>query len=146
MGQPGSKKSTLCRKLLDNLPVPFEWVSSDNFVERLGWGDYDTNYPHVIKEASKRAKQDRNRFVCNNQDFIWDQTNLNFTYQFPKHYYRIAVVMPLITWEETQRVNTLRIGKQISQETYWQFKILRIKLDVPKLSMQFNEIIEVEPF
>ena len=84
---------------------------------------YDLAFKHFAKEADK-FKRDTLRYAVEDKaDILWDQTNLNFKYQFPKDYYKIAVVMPYVSWERTEQVNTLRRGKTISKEVWKQFAV-----------------------
>lgn len=76
-----------------------------------------------IKEADKFRRETLSTAITRKEDIIWDQTNLNFKYQFPKEYYKIAVIMPYVTWEHTQKVNKLRLGKTISHEVWSKFAI-----------------------
>jgi len=133
MGQPCSGKSTLACKLGKELP--FCRISSDRYIPE----PYDKFFDSFVPQAQKLARRDLLNAVLDRKDIIWDQTNLNFKYQFPKEYYTIGVIMPYVSWERTEQVNKLRHGKTISKEVWDNFAKAYVSLVVNAL--RFSEVI-----
>ena len=146
MGQPCSGKSTLAAKLVDGLPILY-FTSSDRYIhQKEPWLHYDEKFSKYVNEAQKSLRKDINWFVGNKLDFVWDQTNLNFKYQFPKEYYKIAVIMPYVTWERTKQVNELRKGKTISYEVWDKFSDAYQLIDPTLIAEKFDEVIYAPKF
>lgn len=124
MGQPCSGKSTLADKLRRNMLIYTSYIGTDHYIELIADitdSTYDDTFKECFKEADKAKKESIQYAIKNKLDILWDQTNLNFKYQFPKDYYKIAVIMPYVTWTHTQQVNGLRKGKTISYEVWQKF-------------------------
>lgn len=106
------------------MPIYASYISTDHYIEHIADitdSTYDDTFKEYFKEADKVKKESIQYAIKNKLDILWDQTNLNFKYQFPKDYYKIAVVMPYVTWQRTQQVNELRKGKTISYEVWQKF-------------------------
>lgn len=78
VGLPGLGKSTLINKLFD--VEDYHIYSTDNYIERIA-SEQNTTYSEVflneIKNATKYADENLNTAVLDEQDVIWDQTNLS---------------------------------------------------------------------
>lgn len=117
VGMPGSGKSTIIRKNYPNHTI----VSSDDIIEKLAAEDgksYDEVFKKYIGRASGEMKGVFRDAVKNDENIVWDQTNLSkkkrrgILNQIPKHYRTVAVVFD-IDERERQKRAAQREGKSI---------------------------------
>jgi predicted kinase len=96
IGLPGSGKSTFIRNNFSGYTI----VSSDDIIERRAQEEgktYNEVFQKYIGMASGQMKQEFRQAVENNEDIVWDQTNLTkkkrrgILNQIPDHYYKVAV-------------------------------------------------------
>ena len=97
IGLPGVGKSTFINKNYNNHVI----ISSDNIIEKYAKEEgktYSDVFHNYIGRATSEMKEDFQRAIENNENIIWDQTNLTkkkrrgILNQIPSHYKKIAVV------------------------------------------------------
>lgn len=144
IGLPGSGKSTWIR---ENFPDTIV-ASSDNYIESYAQSKGLT-YNDVFKEAVKAGTQHAitvaKECIKNEQDLIWDQTNLTVKSRssklalIPSTYKKTAVyVITPDAAEHARRLN--RPGKSIPD---FILKSMNESIQVPTLEEGFDNIIVV---
>jgi len=98
IGLPGSGKSTFIRNNFQGFTI----VSSDDIIEKMATKDgktYDEVFQKYVGMASGQLKRDFKQAVENNEDIVWDQTNLSkkkrrgILQKIPDHYKKVAVLV-----------------------------------------------------
>lgn len=106
VGAPGAGKSTWIKKFLAVQDNPDSWViaSTDDYVAKLAEETgvtYDDAFGAAIKEATKNLAVVVSGAIAARKNVIWDQTNMRAKVrmgkisQFPKEYFKTAVVFPV---------------------------------------------------
>jgi predicted kinase len=117
VGLPGSGKSTIIRQRYANHTI----VSSDDIIEKAA-AEAGKTYNDVFKDNIGRATMGMKiafkEAVKNNENIVWDQTNLSkkkrrgILQQIPDHYRVVAVVFILPERVRSERA-AQRTGKSI---------------------------------
>lgn len=114
IGLPGSGKSTWRDNLIASSDVDYVIVSSDDEIERLGKADgmnYTQAFDKYVGSATKIMKEKFREAVNNDENIIWDQTNLSpkkrrgILQQVPRHYRKIAVAFEVTDQELEDRLS-----------------------------------------
>jgi len=148
IGVPAAGKSTWVSK------APLDWnntviASTDNYIEKVAKKENKT-YTDVFQDNIQNATNYMNNAIknaiANNQDIVWDQTNLNRRSrekklkQIPNNYKKIAVVFKTPNMKElTDRLNQ-REGKNIPVDV---LKNMINSFQEPTSNEGFDEIIFV---
>lgn len=124
IGVPSSGKSYFVKNTLPQL-LPnkkFIIISSDKILDRKAAEQgktYSEIFNNEIKSATSEMSQEFRNAIANNENVIWDQTNLTPNtrkgklLQVPKDYFKIAIVLKVPEPEELQRRLNSRPGKFI---------------------------------
>jgi len=121
IGIPGSGKSTWVKQ------APLDWnntviASTDNYIERQAARQnltYSEVFASEISAATRHMNQTIHQALEQNQNIVWDQTNLTSSARrhklktIPDHYKKIAVVLPKLNNTELKTRLDQRPGKQI---------------------------------
>jgi predicted kinase len=114
VGIPLSGKDTFISSLkTDHLEV----ISRDYFVENLAQGNYSENFRNIPKKlVEKHFKSAINCAVSHHKNILINATHLKkkrrkMILSKCKHYYKIAIVFPLIDVDEFKRRNEERRNK-----------------------------------
>jgi predicted kinase len=117
IGLPGVGKSTVIKRDYPNHTI----VSSDDIIEKYAAEEgktYDQVFQKYIGQASGEMKSVFRRAVQNNENIVWDQTNLSkkkrrgILSQVPRHYRKVAVVFDVSDKVRYERM-AQREGKSI---------------------------------
>lgn len=143
IGVPGSGKSTWLRR--QNLDAVV--ISTDDIIEREA-AQQGKTYSEVFDSAIKKATSEMNaalrQAIKDQQDIIWDQTNISAKSrsgklaQFPKNYEKIAVFFPTPDAEELSKRLAGRAGKTIPA---FVVKSMAANLEPPSSKEGFDQII-----
>lgn len=102
-GVPGSGKSTFVKSVLEN-NKNVHIASTDNLIEMAALvvrKSYNEVFQDTIKDATKTMYRLISLAIAEDQDIIWDQTNLDHKSRMkklimiPDHYEKIAVYFPV---------------------------------------------------
>lgn len=144
VGLPGSGKSTVIRQRYPNHVV----VSSDDIIEKLSAEKgmtYDEGFKEFIGRATGEMKATFRDAVKNNEDIVWDQTNLSkkkrrgILQQTPDHYRVVAVVFNIPERVRAERAAQRR-GKTIPDHV---MKNMAKSSDPVTKDEGFDKIIEI---
>lgn len=144
IGLPGVGKSTLIAKRFPNYTV----ISSDNFIEQFAEREgktYDQVFQKYVGRATGMMKDQFDRAVENNENIVWDQTNLTkkkrrgILQKVPKHYKKVAVVFNIPDEVRYARMNQ-RQGKSIPTHV---IQNMERSYQAPTKDEGFDEIIEI---
>ena len=114
VGLPGSGKSTWIKNKLASDSTAYVIVSSDDEIERLAAQDglsYNDGFDKYVGQATSIMKQKFREAVNNNENIIWDQTNMTpkkrrtILQQVPATYRKVAIVFELDDNELNNRLN-----------------------------------------
>lgn len=150
IGVPGSGKSTWVENQIEDLEGNVFIASTDNYIEYIAkssWKTYNDVFKDNIKEAEKNMYVGVMNAVENDQDIIWDQTNITFKSRakklimIPDHYTKIAVVFPTPEEEELQRRLASRPGKTIPEHILGGMIEM---MEYPMMAEGFHSIIEFD--
>lgn len=143
-GMPGSGKSTFVENVFSYQNV----LSTDSYIELIALQQNKT-YNEVFKEYIDEATSVLNRHISfhseNNNDFVWDQTNLTVKSRkrklamIPPHYKKIAIYFDCDYGTIARRCSA-RAGKKIPAnvlENMWLTK------ETPTTSEGFDYVYEV---
>ena len=117
VGLPGVGKSTVIKRDYPNYTI----VSSDDIIEKYAEKEgrtYDEVFQKYIGQATSEMKSNFRRAIQNNENIVWDQTNLSkkkrdgILNQVPQHYRKIAVVFNVSDTTRYERMGQ-RHGKSI---------------------------------
>lgn len=145
IGIPGSGKSTWIKNQKHNAVI----VSTDDIIEREAARQnktYSDVFDQTIKKATQEMQQDLRQAIAQQQDIIWDQTNLTAKSrasklrQIPNTYEKIAVFFPTPDREELTKRLDSRAGKTIP--TYV-IKSMADNLETPSPAEGFDQVIFV---
>lgn len=144
VGLPGAGKSTVIQKHF----ADYTLISSDDIIERKAAED-DKNYDEVFKKyvgyASGQLKRDFQQAVENNEDIVWDQTNLTkkkrrgILQKIPDHYRKVAVLVDPPDFVRYERVAG-RVGKSIPDEV---IRNMEKSFQAPTKEEGFEKIITI---
>lgn len=146
IGVPGSGKSTWINQ---NKKPNDVVVSTDDVIEREAerkGKTYSEVFDSVIKYATSKMNDDLTKAIKNNQDIIWDQTNIGAKARrgklsrIPKNYEKIAVFFPTPDMDELNRRLANRPGKTIPA---FVVKSMITNLEPPAREEGFDQIITV---
>ena len=120
IGIPCSGKSTFTEKYTKT--GNFAVISSDNIIEEMA-KEKNTTYSNIFKDAigvaNKTMLEQARKAFDNNENVIWDQTNLNIKSRraklvmVPSHYYKTAIIFNAPDEAELKRRLNNRPGKNI---------------------------------
>lgn len=122
IGVPGSGKSTWVTDLLLKSDTALRVLSTDEYIQYhadIVGKTYDEVFTDMIRPAEKHMYAQLALAIKNNDDIIWDQTNLSFKIRskklkrIPTYYRRVAVVFETPEPEEHARRLNSRPGKSI---------------------------------
>jgi predicted kinase len=145
VGLPGSGKSTFIKNNFAGYTI----VSSDDIIQKKADEEGKT-YTDVFKKyvgmASGQMKQDFKNAVRNNENIVWDQTNLTkkkrrgILNQIPDHYYTVAVTVDPADDVRYSRM-TGREGKDIPMEV---IRNMEKSYQPPSKDEGFDKIVVVD--
>lgn len=146
IGIPASGKSTWIKQQNFKAVV----VSTDNIIDRIAEHQgktYSEVFESSIKQATSEMNACINNAVSNQEDIIWDQTNISTGVrakklaQIPKNYKKIAVFFPTPGPEELFARLSSRSSKNIPNVV---IENMIAKLVPPSKIEGFDEIIVVK--
>ena len=152
IGLPGCGKSTYVKKaqaVLDGLGVTYTIVSSDDYIQAIADASgktYNEVFRDNVKDAERNVNATLQQAIKTDSSVIWDQTNLSAKIrsgrikQFPKHYYKLAVVVRCNVDAEWNKRLTSRPGKIIPPNV---LESMSKNFELPTLEEGFDEIQEI---
>lgn len=142
IGIPASGKSTWRAKQKDAVVI-----STDDKIDAYANASgktYSEIFAEKIAVATRDMEQDLKLAIANNENIIWDQTNLTAASRakklrkIPKNYHKIAVYFP-VPKDLDERLAS-RPGKTIPTHIIEQMKL---QLEEPTFEEGWNQIIKV---
>lgn len=157
IGVPGAGKSTFIKNCytrqnkISNYHqydiTSAEIISTDQYIENWA-NELNCSYNDVFKDAIKLAEKFMTRDLLNairdNQNIVWDQTNIsskvrkNKLSKIPDSYYKVAIFFDLP--QDLDRRLASRPGKIIPQEV---MQNMTSNIELPSYSEGFNEILVI---
>jgi predicted kinase len=154
VGVPGSGKSTWTRKQLEDGFVNGQnttVVSSDAILDEIAsllTMTYDAAFPLFVDGATKLAIMEAKEAFKDDQNVIWDQTNVTKKSRakkldmVPDHYSKIAVFFETPDLAELSRRLSKREGKHIPEHV---IESMISKLEAPHEDEGFHMVLSVTP-
>jgi predicted kinase len=145
VGLPGVGKSTYIRKYFSGYTL----ISSDDIIEKYGAQEgktYDEAFSKYIGRASREIKENAQRALKNNENIVWDQTNLTkkkrrgILNRVPPHYKKVAIVFDISDKLRDERMSG-REGKTIPPHIV---KSMENSYQAPTKDEGFDEILVVK--
>ena len=144
VGLPGSGKSTWTRAI--NKDGSFTIVSSEKHARSQGL-TYSDVFDAYSKTATVLMNQKFKEAVANNDNIIWDQTNMtakkrkNILMQIPKNYKKIAVVFKIDEAELQARLDKRSKDEGKTIPPFVMTSMAR-SFEMPTKAEGFNEVIQ----
>lgn len=141
VGLPGVGKSTVINREYPSHTI----ISSDDIIEKLASDEgktYDEVFQQYIGRATGEMKANFRTAVKNNENIVWDQTNLSkkkrrgILNQVPQHYRKVAVVFEVSDRTRYERMEQ-RQGKSIPSHVV---KSMEKSYQAPSKDEGFDEI------
>lgn len=144
VGLPGSGKSTIIQRQFAGYTI----VSSDDIIQAKADEEgktYSEVFSKYVGMASGQMKQNFRDAVKNNENIVWDQTNLTkkkrrgILNQIPNHYYTVAVV---VDPPDNVRYSRMagREGKEIPEEV---IRNMEKSYQAPSKEEGFDKIVVI---
>lgn len=144
VGLPATGKSTFIRNNYSNYVI----ISTDDYITKMAVADgkkYNEVFKQYVGPAHDNLKQEFNQAISNDENIVWDQTNLSrgkrasILRQIPDHYKIICVIFDPPDDVRNER-NKNRTDKVIPSEVIDRMKS---SYEEPTKSEGFDEIIKI---